>query len=70
MARNLTNQVRSIAEVTTAVANGDLGKKVMVDVRGEMLDLKNTVNSMVRSLLFKVLYFLISCSGYQIACFG
>lgn len=47
MARNLTNQVRSIAEVTTAVANGDLSKKVMVDVRGEMLDLKNTVNSMV-----------------------
>ena len=51
MARNLTNQVRSIAEVTTAVANGDLGKKVMVDVRGEMLDLKNTVNSMVISLI-------------------
>jgi osomolarity two-component system sensor histidine kinase NIK1 len=51
MARNLTNQVRSIAEVTTAVANGDLGKKVMVDVRGEMLDLKNTVNSMVTRLL-------------------
>jgi len=51
MARNLTNQVRSIAEVTTAVANGDLGKKVMVDVRGEMLDLKNTVNSMVQFLI-------------------
>jgi len=51
MAANLTNQVRSIAEVTTAVANGDLGKKVVVDVRGEMLDLKNTVNSMVSRLL-------------------
>ncbi|CAG8675932.1 10491_t:CDS:2, partial [Acaulospora colombiana] len=51
MARNLTNQVRSIAEVTTAVANGDLSKKVMVDVRGEMLDLKNTVNTMVTRLL-------------------
>ncbi|KAG9053354.1 hypothetical protein FS842_008318 [Serendipita sp. 407] len=51
MARNLTNQVRSIAEVTTAVANGDLSKQVMVDVRGEMLDLKNTVNSMVGRLL-------------------
>ncbi|CAG7850778.1 Hybrid signal transduction histidine kinase J [Serendipita indica DSM 11827] len=50
MARNLTNQVRSIAEVTTAVADGDLSKKVMVDVRGEMLDLKNTVNSMVTRL--------------------
>lgn len=51
MARNLTNQVRSIAEVTTAVANGDLSKQVMVDVRGEMLDLKNTVNSMVSCYL-------------------
>ena len=51
MAANLTNQVRSIAEVTTAVANGDLSKKVVVDVRGEMLDLKNTVNSMVSRLL-------------------
>ena len=45
MAMNLTNQVRSIAEVTKAVANGDLKKKIEVDVRGEMLDLK------VRSLL-------------------
>jgi methyl-accepting chemotaxis protein len=68
MARNLTNQVRSIAEVTTAVANGDLGKKVMVDVRGEMLDLKNTVNSMVSHPLLQVIYRLILCSGYQIAC--
>ena len=40
MAMNLTNQVRSIAEVTKAVANGDLKKKIEVDVRGEMLDLK------------------------------
>ncbi len=50
MAMNLTNQVRSIAEVTKAVANGDLTKKVEVDVRGEMLDLKETVNGMTESL--------------------
>ena len=47
---NLTNQVRSIAEVTKAVASGDLGRKVEVDVRGEMLDLKETVNGMTESL--------------------
>jgi osomolarity two-component system sensor histidine kinase NIK1 len=50
MAMNLTNQVRSIAEVTKAVASGDLTKKVAVDVRGEMLDLKETVNGMTESL--------------------
>jgi osomolarity two-component system sensor histidine kinase NIK1 len=50
MAMNLTNQVRSIAEVTKAVAGGDLTKKVEVDVRGEMLDLKETVNGMTGSL--------------------
>ncbi|KAI0048454.1 hypothetical protein FA95DRAFT_1490738 [Auriscalpium vulgare] len=50
MAMNLTNQVRSIAEVTKAVANGDLTKKIEVDVRGEMLDLKETVNGMTESL--------------------
>lgn len=50
MATNLTNQVRSIAEVTKAVAQGDLTKAVNVDVQGEMLDLKMTVNSMVRQL--------------------
>ncbi|KIJ38163.1 hypothetical protein M422DRAFT_176970 [Sphaerobolus stellatus SS14] len=50
MATNLTNQVRSIAEVTKAVAQGDLTKTVNVDVQGEMLDLKLTVNSMVRQL--------------------
>ncbi|MGI8609766.1 MAG: HAMP domain-containing protein [Candidatus Dormibacteria bacterium] len=50
MAGNLTTQVRSIAEVTTAVANGDLSKKVTVDVRGEVLELKNTVNVMVDQL--------------------
>src|SRR6202012_3328048 len=44
MAGNLTNQVRNIAEVTTAVANGDLSKKITVDVRGEILDLKDTIN--------------------------
>src|SRR5205807_1485703 len=47
MAGNLTNQVRNIAEVTTAVANGDLSKKITVDVKGEILELKNTINTMV-----------------------
>src|SRR5947209_6749030 len=47
MASNLTSQVRNIAEVTTAVANGDLSKKITVDVRGEILELKNTINTMV-----------------------
>jgi HAMP domain-containing protein/CheY-like chemotaxis protein/signal transduction histidine kinase len=50
MASNLTNQVRNIAEVTTAVANGDLSKKITVDVRGEILELKNTINTMVDQL--------------------
>ena len=50
MAGNLTGQVRNIADVTTAVANGDLSKKVTVDVRGEILELKNTVNVMVDQL--------------------
>ncbi len=50
MATNLTGQVRNIAEVTTAVANGDLSKKITVDVRGEILELKNTVNTMVDQL--------------------
>ncbi len=50
MAFNLTNQVRNIARVTTAVANGDLSKKVTVDVRGEMLELKDTINTMVDQL--------------------
>jgi HAMP domain-containing protein/signal transduction histidine kinase/CheY-like chemotaxis protein len=50
MARNLTAQVRNIAEVTTAVANGDLSKKITVDVKGEILELKNTVNTMVDQL--------------------
>ncbi|MEU3187457.1 HAMP domain-containing protein [Streptomyces sp. NPDC006923] len=48
--RNLTTQVRDIAQVTTAVANGDLSQKVTVDVAGEMLELKNTVNTMVGQL--------------------
>ncbi|CBG69622.1 putative sensory histidine kinase [Streptomyces scabiei 87.22] len=48
--RNLTGQVRNIAAVTTAVANGDLSQKVTVDVAGEMLELKNTVNTMVDQL--------------------
>src|SRR5437762_4856182 len=50
MANNLTTQVRNIAEVTTAVANGDLGKKITVDVSGEVLELKNTINTMVDQL--------------------
>src|SRR5262249_12203861 len=50
MAANLTGQVRSIAEVTTAVANGDLSKKIVVDVKGEILELKNTINTMVDQL--------------------
>ncbi|MCW3010665.1 MAG: hypothetical protein JWO90_1069, partial [Solirubrobacterales bacterium] len=50
MARNLTGQVRDIAEVTTAVANGDLSKKITADVRGEFLELKDTVNGMVDQL--------------------
>src|SRR5215470_8894395 len=50
MASNLTNQVRNIAEVTTAVARGDFTKKITVDVRGEILELKNTINTMVGQL--------------------
>src|SRR5207302_78409 len=50
MASNLTGQVRNIAEVTTAVANGDLSKKITVDVRGEILELKDTINTMVDQL--------------------
>jgi hypothetical protein len=50
MAGNLTSQVRNIADVTTAVANGDLSKKITVDVKGEILELKNTINTMVDQL--------------------
>jgi len=50
MARNLTSQVRDIAQVTTAVATGDLSQKITVDVKGELLELKNTVNTMVDQL--------------------
>jgi HAMP domain-containing protein/signal transduction histidine kinase/CheY-like chemotaxis protein len=50
MASNLTSQVRNIAEVTTAVARGDLSKQITVDVKGEILELKNTVNTMVDQL--------------------
>ena len=50
MASNLTDQVRSIAQVTTAVANGDLSKKIIVDAKGEILELKNTINTMVDQL--------------------
>src|ERR671939_2250755 len=50
MAGNLTNQVRNIALVTTAVANGDLSQKITVDAKGEILELKNTINVMVDQL--------------------
>ncbi len=50
MASNLTDQVRNIALVTTAVANGDLSQKITVDARGEILELKNTINTMVDQL--------------------
>ncbi|MBX3205033.1 MAG: HAMP domain-containing protein, partial [Labilithrix sp.] len=50
MASNLTSQVRNIALITTAVANGDLSQKIAVDVKGEMLEMKNTINTMVDQL--------------------
>ena len=50
MGSNLTAQVRNIAEVTTAVAKGDLSRKITVDVKGEILELKNTINTMVDQL--------------------
>src|SRR5690606_27674500 len=50
MANNLTGQVRNIAEVTTAVARGDLSRKITVDVKGEILQLKDTINIMVDQL--------------------
>src|SRR5499426_350774 len=50
LAGNLTSQVRNIALVTTAVANGDLSKKITVDAKGEILELKDTINAMVEQL--------------------
>src|SRR5205823_9299797 len=50
MASNLTSQMRNIAAVTTAVATGDLSKKITVDVKGEILELKDTINTMVNQL--------------------
>ncbi|WP_156696730.1 HAMP domain-containing protein, partial [Phenylobacterium sp. CCH12-B4] len=50
MAANLTGQVRNIAEVTTAIANGDLSKKITVDVKGEISELKITINTLVDQL--------------------
>src|SRR5207249_146260 len=50
MASNLTAQVRNIAQVTTAVARGDLSRKITVEVKGEILELKNTINTMVDQL--------------------
>src|SRR4029434_7070146 len=51
MCGNLTDQVRNIAHVTTAVARGDLSRKITVDVRGEILELKNTINRMLDQLM-------------------
>ena len=50
MAGNLTGQVRNIAQVTTAIANGDLSLKITVDVKGEILEMKNTINTLVDRL--------------------
>src|SRR5213078_3502293 len=50
MASNLTGQVRNIADVTTAIARGDLSRKITVDVKGEILELKNTINTLVDQL--------------------
>src|SRR5205085_8430805 len=50
MAQNLTGQVRNIADVATAIARGDLSRKITVDVKGEILGLKNTINTMVDQL--------------------
>ena len=50
MASNLTSQVRNIADVATAIARGDLSRKITVDVKGEILELKNTINTMVDQL--------------------
>src|SRR5689334_24303860 len=50
MASNLTGQVRNIAEVTTAIANGDLSKKITADAKGEILELRDTINTMVDQL--------------------
>ena len=50
MASNLTNQVREIADVTTAIANGDLSRKVLVHAKGEILELQRTINTMVNQL--------------------
>ncbi len=50
MVSSLTGQVRDISQVTTAVANGDLSKKITVEVRGEILELKSTINTMVDRL--------------------
>src|SRR5213078_1226671 len=50
LAANLTTQVRNIAEVTTAVARGDLSRKITVDAKGEIAELKNTINTMVDQL--------------------
>ena len=57
MAANLTGQVRAIAEVTTAVASGDLSKKITADVKGEILELKNTINTMVDQVYLRNVYF-------------
>jgi HAMP domain-containing protein len=62
MADNLTNQVRDIAHVSKAVVRGDLTKKVKVEVKGEMLDLKNTINTMVDQVKTLASLALSSCT--------
>ena len=62
MASNLTGQVRNIAEVATAVARGDLSRKITVDVKGEILELKDTINTMVDNRILGLLWF-IYCAG-------
>src|SRR3546814_16319765 len=67
MATNLTSQVRNIAEVTSAVAHGDLSNKITVDVTGEILVLKDTINTMVDQLSsFASSIFLVSGQGVSV----
>ena len=72
MAANLTAQVRAIAEVTTAVATGDLSKKVAIEVKGEILELKNTINTMVGTdaPLGRCAFGLSTCSADQLSTFA
>ncbi|GMF08876.1 unnamed protein product [[Candida] boidinii] len=66
MAANLTNQVRSIATVTTAVAHGDLSQKITVEAQGEILQLKNTINKMMVSWVFKQRFKMLMVCGKKL----